>query len=33
VIGSPERTRQLFGRLLPAHMSAAKRVRSDGLLD
>jgi hypothetical protein len=33
MIGSPERTRQLFGRLLPAHMSAARRIRSDGLLD
>jgi hypothetical protein len=33
VIGSPERTRQLFGRLRPAHVSASKRVPSDGLLD
>jgi hypothetical protein len=34
VIGSLERTRQLFGRVLPAHVDAAKRaVRSDRLLD
>ena len=34
VIGSVERTRQLFGRVLPAHVDAAKRaVRSDRLLD
>jgi hypothetical protein len=33
VIGSPERTRQLFGRVLPAHTAGAKRPRSDGLLD
>ena len=31
VIGSPERTRQLFGRVLPAHTGAA--VRGDELLD
>jgi hypothetical protein len=31
VVGKPERTRQLFGRLAPAHDIAA--VRSDGLLD
>ena len=31
VIGSPERTRQLFGRVLPAHL--AKAVRGDELLD
>lgn len=34
VIGSLERTRQLFGRILPVHVDAAKRaVRSDRLLD
>ena len=34
VIGSPERTRQLFGRVLPVHVAAAERaVRSDRLLD
>jgi hypothetical protein len=31
VIGSPERTRQLFGRVLPAHLADA--VRGDELLD
>lgn len=31
VIGSPERTRQLFGRVLPVHTGAA--VRGDELLD
>ena len=31
VIGSPERTRQLFGRVLPAHLAQA--VRGDQLLD
>jgi hypothetical protein len=31
VIGSPERTRQLFGRVLPAHLAEA--VRGDELLD
>jgi hypothetical protein len=33
VIGSPERTRQLFGRILPAHRTAAECRRADGLLD
>jgi hypothetical protein len=33
VIGSPERARQLFGRVLPVHTAAAKRPRGDGLLD
>jgi hypothetical protein len=33
LIGSPERTRQLFGRVLPIHTAAANRVRGDGLLD
>lgn len=34
VIGAPERARQLFGRVLPAHEEAARqRVRSDELLD
>jgi hypothetical protein len=34
VIGSLERTRQLFGRVLPVHITAAKQaVRSDQLLD
>ncbi|GAA1953916.1 hypothetical protein GCM10009754_24050 [Amycolatopsis minnesotensis] len=34
VIGSVERTRQLFGRVLPAHLAAARRsVRGDTLLD
>jgi hypothetical protein len=33
VIGTPERTRQLFGRVLPIHAAAAKRSRGDGLLD
>jgi hypothetical protein len=32
VIGSPERTRQLFGRVLPEHL-AAEAVRGDRLLD
>lgn len=31
VIGSPERTRQLFGRVLPEHLAEA--VRADDLLD
>ena len=31
VIGSPERTRQLFGRVLPEHLADA--VRGDNLLD
>jgi hypothetical protein len=33
VIGSPERTRQLFGRTLPAHLAEAERRRADSLLD
>jgi len=34
VIGRLERTRQLFGRVLPAHEEAEmRRIRSDGLLD
>ncbi len=34
VIGGPERTRQLFGRVLPKHIAAYEQaVRSDGLLD
>ena len=34
VIGSVERTRQLFGRVLPEHLAAEGReVRSDALLD
>lgn len=33
VIGSPARTRQLFGRVLPEHLAAAGRVRGDELLD
>jgi len=33
VIGTAERTRQLFGRLLPIHAAAAKSPRGDGLLD
>jgi hypothetical protein len=36
VIGSVERTRQLFGRVLPEHLAAegrAVRVRADALLD
>ncbi|MBB5855986.1 arpA protein [Amycolatopsis umgeniensis] len=32
VIGSPERTRQLFGRVLPEHVASAT-VRGDQLLD
>jgi hypothetical protein len=32
VIGSPERTRQLFGRVLPEHL-ADRAVRGDALLD
>jgi hypothetical protein len=32
VIGSPERTRQLFGRVLPEHL-AGHAVRGDALLD
>jgi hypothetical protein len=34
VIGSVERTRQLFGRVLPEHLAAeGRRVRADALLD
>jgi len=34
VIGSPARTRQLFGRVTPAHLAAAARtVRVDELMD
>src|SRR5262249_6799029 len=34
VIGNPARTRQLFGRVLPAHMTSAENtVRGDQLLD
>jgi hypothetical protein len=33
VIGSVERTRQLFGRVLPDHLAAADAVREDRLLD
>lgn len=34
VIGSVERTRQLFGRVLPEHLAAEGRaVRGDRLLD
>jgi hypothetical protein len=33
VIGSPERTRQLFGRTLPVHLAEAERTRADSLLD
>jgi hypothetical protein len=34
VIGSVERTRQLFGRVLPEHLAAEGReVRADALLD
>ncbi|MGH4023816.1 MAG: HalD/BesD family halogenase, partial [Pseudonocardiaceae bacterium] len=34
VLGSVERTRQLFGRVLPEHLAAADRaVRVDQLLD
>jgi hypothetical protein len=33
VIGSPARTRQLFGRVRPEHLAAAGRVRVDQLLD
>ena len=33
VIGSVARTRQLFGRVLPQHVEAEKRVRVDQLLD
>ncbi|KPM55510.1 arpA protein [Frankia sp. CcI49] len=34
VVGSVSRTRQLFGRVLPEHLAAARRaVRVDGLLD
>ena len=33
VIGSVARTRQLFGRVLPEHLAAEKRVRGDSLLD
>ncbi|WP_028924461.1 HalD/BesD family halogenase [Pseudonocardia acaciae] len=34
VVGSVERTRQLFGRVLPEHLAAARRsVRVDQLLD
>jgi hypothetical protein len=34
VVGSVERTRQLFGRVLPEHLAAAGRgVRADALLD
>ncbi|SLJ82245.1 Uncharacterised protein [Mycobacteroides abscessus subsp. abscessus] len=33
VIGTVERTRQLFGRVLPDHLAAAEAVRGDRLLD
>ena len=34
VVGTPERTRQLFGRVLPAHEAAAsQKIRADELLD
>jgi hypothetical protein len=33
VIGSVARTRQLFGRVLPEHLAAERRVRGDSLLD
>ncbi|MEU4315237.1 arpA protein [Nocardia sp. NPDC024068] len=33
VIGTVERTRQLFGRVLPEHLAAADAVRGDRLLD
>ena len=33
MIGSVARTRQLFGRVTPAHEAAARRVRVDELLD
>ncbi|MGQ0842224.1 HalD/BesD family halogenase [Actinokineospora sp.] len=33
VIGSVERTRQLFGRVLPAHLGEGRAVRGDHLLD
>src|SRR5690606_18307141 len=33
VIGTVERTRQLFGRVLPDHHAAADAVRGDRLLD
>jgi hypothetical protein len=33
VIGSPARTRQLFGRVLPAHLAGERAVRGDQLLD
>lgn len=33
VVGSPERTRQLFGRLTPAHRGGDGTGRSDALLD
>ncbi|WP_156757244.1 HalD/BesD family halogenase [Actinokineospora pegani] len=33
VIGSVERTRQLFGRVLPEHHAAGRAVRGDTLLD
>jgi hypothetical protein len=34
VVGSPSRTRQLFGRLLPEHDKAAGQpIRVDRLLD
>jgi len=33
VVGSVARTRQLFGRVLPQHLAAEKRVRVDQLLD
>ncbi|HEY8545199.1 MAG TPA: hypothetical protein VIL36_09130 [Acidimicrobiales bacterium] len=33
VVGTPERTRQLFGRLLPEHRAPGGPARSDRLLD
>jgi hypothetical protein len=33
IIGTPERTRQLFGRTLPVHLAAAEHRRADSLLD
>lgn len=33
VVGSPTRTRQLFGRVLPEHVATERAVRGDRLLD
>ncbi|MEE8144805.1 MAG: hypothetical protein V3T57_05290, partial [Kiloniellales bacterium] len=33
MVGRVERTRQLYGKVLPVHLEAEARRRADGLLD